>query len=49
MPARERGAQRGQGYAQVSGSAQAVLVHVDCGTQNLGGGIHNAARGRVPV
>jgi acetolactate synthase-1/2/3 large subunit len=38
-----------QGYAQVSGEAQAVLVHVDCGTQNLGGAIHNAARGRVPV
>ncbi|MDX6338484.1 MAG: acetolactate synthase large subunit, partial [Streptosporangiaceae bacterium] len=37
------------GYAQVSGEAQAVLVHVDCGTQNLGGAIHNAARGRVPV
>jgi acetolactate synthase I/II/III large subunit len=26
-----------------------VLVHVDCGTQNLGGAVHNAARGRVPV
>jgi acetolactate synthase-1/2/3 large subunit len=38
-----------QGHAQVSGQAQAVLVHVDCGTQNLGGAIHNAARGRVPV
>ena len=38
-----------QGYAQVSGEAQAVLVHVDCGTQNLGGAIHNASRGRVPV
>jgi acetolactate synthase I/II/III large subunit len=37
------------GYAQVSGEAQAVLVHVDCGTQNLGGAIHNASRGRVPV
>jgi acetolactate synthase-1/2/3 large subunit len=37
------------GYAQVSGQAQAVLVHVDCGTQNLGGAVHNAARGRVPV
>jgi acetolactate synthase-1/2/3 large subunit len=37
------------GYAQVSGEPQAVLVHVDCGTQNLGGAIHNAARGRVPV
>jgi len=38
-----------QGYAQVSGEAQAVLVHVDCGTQNLGGAVHNAAKGRVPV
>jgi len=38
-----------QGYAHVSGEAQAVLVHVDCGTQNLGGAVHNAARGRVPV
>ncbi|MCL6593467.1 MAG: thiamine pyrophosphate-requiring protein, partial [Alicyclobacillus sp.] len=37
------------GYAQVSGRMQAVLVHVDVGTQNLGGMIHNAARGRVPV
>jgi acetolactate synthase-1/2/3 large subunit len=37
------------GYAQVSGQAQAVLVHTDCGTQNLGGAVHNAARGRVPV
>jgi acetolactate synthase I/II/III large subunit len=38
-----------QGYTQVTGQAQAVLVHVDCGTQNLGGAVHNAARGRVPV
>jgi acetolactate synthase-1/2/3 large subunit len=38
-----------QGFAQVSGEPQAVLVHVECGTQNLGGGMHNAARGRVPV
>jgi acetolactate synthase-1/2/3 large subunit len=38
-----------QGYAQVSGEPQAVLVHVECGTQNLGGAVHNAARGRVPV
>ena len=37
------------GYAQVSGEPQAVLVHVDCGTQTRGGAIHNAARGRVPV
>ena len=38
-----------QGYTQVTGQAQAVLVHVNCGTQNLGGAVHNAARGRVPV
>jgi acetolactate synthase-1/2/3 large subunit len=37
------------GYAQASGRAQAVIVHVDCGTQSLGGAIHNAAKGRVPV
>ena len=37
------------GYAQVTGKPQAVFVHVDCGTQNLGGGIHNAAVGRVPM
>jgi len=38
-----------QGYAQASGQAQAVLVHVDCGTQALGGAVHNAARNRAPV
>jgi acetolactate synthase-1/2/3 large subunit len=37
------------GYAQVSGKAQAVFVHVDVGTQNLGGGISNALHGRIPV
>jgi acetolactate synthase-1/2/3 large subunit len=37
------------GYAQVTGRAQAVLVHVECGTQALAGAVHNAARGRVPV
>jgi acetolactate synthase-1/2/3 large subunit len=37
------------GYAQVSGQAQAVIVHVECGTQALGGAVHNALRGRVPV
>ncbi|ADU51967.1 thiamine pyrophosphate TPP-binding domain-containing protein [Thermaerobacter marianensis DSM 12885] len=37
------------GYAQVTGRPQAVLVHVDCGTQNLGGAVHNAAKGRIPV
>jgi acetolactate synthase-1/2/3 large subunit len=37
------------GYAQATGRAQTVLVHVDCGTQALGGAVHNAAKGRVPV
>ncbi len=37
------------GYAQVSGVPQAVLVHVECGTQNIGGMLHNAAKGRVGV
>jgi acetolactate synthase-1/2/3 large subunit len=37
------------GYAQVTGRAQAVLVHVECGTQALAGAVHNAAKGRVPV
>lgn len=37
------------GYAQITGKPQAVLIHVECGTQNLGGAIHNAAKGRVPV
>ena len=37
------------GYARVTGRAQAVLVHVDVGTQALGQGIHNASIGRAPV
>ena len=37
------------GFAQTSGRAQCVLVHVECGTQALAGAIHNAAKGRVPV
>ena len=37
------------GHAQLSGRAQAVLVHVECGTQSLAGAVHNAARGRIPV
>jgi acetolactate synthase-1/2/3 large subunit len=38
-----------QGFAQLTGKPQAVFVHVDVGTQNLGGAIHNAFRCRVPV
>ena len=36
-------------YAAVSREPQAVLVHVDSGTQNLGGAVNNASRGRAPV
>lgn len=38
-----------QGYAQITGRAAGVFVHVDVGTQNLGGAVHNAFRCRVPV
>jgi len=37
------------GFAQVTGRAQAVLVHVECGTQAMAGALHNAAKGRIPV
>ena len=37
------------GYAMLTRRPQIVLVHVDVGTQNLGGSVHNAARGRVPA
>jgi acetolactate synthase I/II/III large subunit len=36
-------------YASVTRQPSAVLVHVDAGTQNLGGAVSNAMRGRVPV
>ncbi|MCL5025432.1 MAG: thiamine pyrophosphate-binding protein, partial [Chloroflexi bacterium] len=37
------------GHFMVSGHPQAVLVHVDVGTQNLGCVVHNAQRGRAGV
>lgn len=37
------------GFAQVTGRAQAVIVHVECGTQALAGALHNAARARIPA
>lgn len=37
------------GFAAVTGRPQAVFVHTDVGTANLGGAVHNAARSRVPV
>lgn len=33
----------------VTGEPQAVIVHVDSGTQNVGGMVSNALRGRVRV
>lgn len=37
------------GHAQVTGRAQAVVIHVECGTQALAGAVHNAAKARIPV
>jgi acetolactate synthase-1/2/3 large subunit len=37
------------GYAAATGRPQAVFVHADVGTQNLGGALHNAFRARAPV
>jgi acetolactate synthase-1/2/3 large subunit len=37
------------GYFMVSGRPQVVLVHVDVGTQQVGGALHNAQRGRIGV
>ena len=36
-------------YASVPRQPQAVVVHVDGGTQNLGGEVSNAMRGHIPV
>lgn len=37
------------GHYLATGTPQAVLVHVDAGTLNLGGAVHNAQRNRVPA
>src|SRR5215472_11426133 len=37
------------GHHMASSEPQAVMVHVDAGTLNLGGAIHNAQRNRTPV
>lgn len=37
------------GFARLTNKPQAVIVHVDVGTQALGPAIHNASCGRVPV
>jgi acetolactate synthase-1/2/3 large subunit len=38
-----------QGYTQTTGEVQAVFIHLDVGTSNLGGAVHNATRSRTPV
>lgn len=37
------------GYFNVTRKPQVVLVHVDAGTMQLGGGMHNAQRGRAGI
>ncbi len=37
------------GYFDVTRKPQVVLVHVDSGTMQLGGGMHNAQRGRAGI
>ncbi|KAF2860469.1 thiamine diphosphate-binding protein [Piedraia hortae CBS 480.64] len=37
------------GYARLTNRPQAVIVHVDVGTQGLGAAVHNASCGRAPV
>ncbi|KAJ4358938.1 hypothetical protein N0V95_002644 [Ascochyta clinopodiicola] len=37
------------GYARLTGEPQAVVVHVDVGTQAMGCAVHNASIGRTPV
>ncbi|HZV48211.1 MAG TPA: thiamine pyrophosphate-requiring protein [Candidatus Dormibacteraeota bacterium] len=36
-------------HHMLTGRPQAVMVHVDAGTLNLGGSLHNAQRNRTPV
>lgn len=37
------------GHHLISGRPQALMVHVDAGTLNLGGAIHNIQRNHIPV
>jgi thiamine pyrophosphate-dependent acetolactate synthase large subunit-like protein len=37
------------GYARLTNKPQAVIVHVDVGTQGLGAAVHNSSAGRAPV
>ncbi|KAM7203348.1 Thiamine pyrophosphate enzyme, N-terminal TPP binding domain containing protein [Rhypophila sp. PSN 637] len=37
------------GFARLTNKPQAVIVHVDVGTQGLGAAMHNSSTGRAPV
>ncbi|KAF2228238.1 thiamine pyrophosphate enzyme, N-terminal TPP binding domain-containing protein [Elsinoe ampelina] len=37
------------GFARLTSRPQAVIIHVDVGTQGLGAAVHNASTGRAPV
>src|SRR5260370_10190380 len=37
------------GAAQLTGRAQAVVLHVECGTQSPGDAVPNVAKGRAPA
>ena len=37
------------GYFMITGRPQVVLVHVDLGTQQVGGALHNAQRGQIGI
>src|SRR4030042_2408382 len=37
------------GHYMVSGRPQLVMVHAELGTQQVGGALHNAQWGRIPV
>ena len=37
------------GYYMITGKPQLVLVHVDIGTQQVGGSMHNAQRSRIGI
>jgi thiamine pyrophosphate-dependent acetolactate synthase large subunit-like protein len=43
------GVSMADGYARVTGRPQAVIVHVDVGTQALAHSVHNTSIGRAPV
>ncbi|NOW47764.1 thiamine pyrophosphate-dependent acetolactate synthase large subunit-like protein [Novosphingobium sp. SG751A] len=36
------------GHTQIRGQPQAVIIHVECGTQALACAVHNAAMARFP-